>query len=253
MRITFLGTGTSQGVPLIGCQCLVCKSDDPRDRRLRTSVLVETEGKTFVVDTGPDFRQQMLREEVHTLDAVLLSHEHKDHLAGLDEIRAYNFLMKKVMPVYATLRVQEAIRREYQYIFQAPEYPGIPKIHLHTIGAAPFEAEGIPVIPIEVMHHQLPVLGFRFGNFTYITDANYISPAEKEKIRGSEVLVLNALRREPHISHFTLGEAIELAEELGAGTTYFTHISHQMGLHADVEAELGPSMKIAFDGLRIDL
>jgi phosphoribosyl 1,2-cyclic phosphate phosphodiesterase len=253
MRVTFLGTGTSQGVPLIGCQCLVCKSTDPRDKRLRTSILVETEGKTFVVDTGPDFRQQMLREEVGALDAVILSHEHKDHLAGLDEIRAYNFLMKKVMPVYATPRVQEAIRREYQYIFQAPEYPGIPKIDLRTIGNAPFEAEGIPVVPIEVMHHQLPVLGFRFGNFTYITDANYISPAEKEKIRGTEVLVLNALRREPHISHFTLQQAIDLAKELKTGMTYFTHISHQMGLHADVEAELGASMRMAYDGLKVSL
>ncbi len=253
MRITFLGTGTSQGVPLIGCQCLVCRSSDPRDKRLRTSILVETEGKTLVVDIGPDFRQQMLREEVHTLDAVILSHEHKDHLAGLDEIRAYNFLMQKVMPVYATPRVQEAIRREYQYIFQSPEYPGIPRVDLRTIGNDPFEAENVQVIPIEVMHHQLPVLGFRFGNFTYITDANYISPAEKEKIRGSEVLVLNALRREPHISHFTLQQAIDLAGELNAGTTYFTHISHQMGLHADVEEELGASMRIAFDGLKIDL
>jgi phosphoribosyl 1,2-cyclic phosphate phosphodiesterase len=253
MQITFLGTGTSQGVPLIGCPCVVCQSKDPRDKRLRTSVLVQTQGKTLVVDTGPDFRQQMLRENVHSLDAVLLSHEHKDHLAGLDEIRAYNFLQKKAMPVYATERVQQAIRREYAYIFEEPHYPGIPKIDLHTIGLKPFDAEGVPVLPVEVMHHQLPVLGFRFGNFTYITDANFIDEKEKEKIYGSDVLVLNALRKEPHISHFTLEQALELIEELKPKRAFLTHISHQLGLHSEVEKELPGNVKIAFDGLKLDL
>jgi phosphoribosyl 1,2-cyclic phosphate phosphodiesterase len=252
MRITFLGTGTSQGVPLIGCGCVVCRSADSRDNRLRSSVMVETEGKRFAIDCGPDFRQQMLREQVDKLDAVLMTHEHKDHLAGLDEVRAFNFIQKKAMPVYATSRVQAAIRREFAYIFETPQYPGIPKVDLHTIINEPFEAEGIPVMPVEVMHHQLPVFGFRIGKFTYITDANYISPQEKKKLAGSEILVLNALRREEHISHFTLQQALDLAAEIGAKTTYLTHISHQMGMHEDVEANLPENVRIAYDGLVID-
>jgi phosphoribosyl 1,2-cyclic phosphate phosphodiesterase len=253
MKITFLGTGTSQGVPLIGCQCEVCQSTDAKDKRTRTSILVESGDKTIVVDVGPDFRQQCLRENVLKLDAVLLTHEHKDHLAGLDEVRAFNYLQKKAMPVYATERVQHAIRREYAYIFEEPSYPGIPKIDLHTIGLEKFSAEGIPVVPVEVMHHQLPVLGFRFGNFTYITDANFISPKEKEKIKGSEILVLNALRREEHISHYTLSQALELIAELKPKMAYLTHISHQMGKHEEVEQELPPNVRIAFDGLRVEL
>ncbi|HEU4716979.1 MAG TPA: MBL fold metallo-hydrolase [Bacteroidia bacterium] len=253
MIITFLGTGTSQGVPLIGCRCATCTSPDPRDKRLRTAVMVETQGKTLVIDTGPDFRQQMLRENVEKLDAVLLTHEHKDHLAGLDEVRAFNFLQKKSMPVYATQRVQEAIRREFAYIFETPQYPGIPKIDLHTISAHPFEAEGVPVEGIEVMHHQLPVLGFRIGGFVYITDANFISPAEKEKIRGCELLVLNALRHEKHISHFTLAEAIAMVRELKPRRALFTHISHQMGRHADIQQELPEGISIAFDGQKAEL
>jgi phosphoribosyl 1,2-cyclic phosphate phosphodiesterase len=253
MKITFLGTGTSQGIPLIGCQCVVCRSSDAKDKRTRTSILVEVNGKTIVVDCGPDFRQQFLRENILKLDAVLMTHEHKDHLAGLDEVRAFNYLQKKAMPVYATERVQLAIKREYAYIFEEPSYPGIPKIDLHTIGLENFSVEGIPVVPIEVMHHQLPVHGFRFGNFTYITDANFISPKEKEKIKGSEVLVLNALRREPHISHYTLAQALELIEELKPKQAYLTHISHQLGLHEEVEKELPVGVNIAYDGLVVEL
>jgi phosphoribosyl 1,2-cyclic phosphate phosphodiesterase len=253
MKITFLGTGTSQGIPLIGCQCEVCQSADARDKRTRTSVLVQEGGKTLVVDTGPDFRQQLLREKVLRLDAVLLTHEHKDHLAGLDEVRAFNYLQQMVMPVYATERVQKAIRREYAYIFEEPSYPGIPKIDLHTIDREKFSVEGIPVIPIEVMHHLLPVLGFRFDKFTYITDANYISEEEKEKIKGSEVLVLNALRHEKHISHFTLAQALELIEELKPKQAFLTHISHQLGKHEDVEKELPSHVHLAFDGLQLEL
>jgi phosphoribosyl 1,2-cyclic phosphate phosphodiesterase len=253
MKITFLGTGTSQGIPLIGCQCVVCRSSDAKDKRTRTSILVEVNGKTIVVDCGPDFRQQFLRENILKLDAVLMTHEHKDHLAGLDEVRAFNYLQKKAMPVYATERVQLAIKREYAYIFEEPSYPGIPKIDLHTIGLQNFSVEGIPVVPIEVMHHQLPVHGFRFGNFTYITDANFISPKEKEKIKGSEVLVLNALRREPHISHYTLAQALELIEELKPKQAYLTHISHQLGLHEEVEKELPVGVNIAYDGLVVEL
>jgi phosphoribosyl 1,2-cyclic phosphate phosphodiesterase len=253
MKITFLGTGTSQGIPLIGCQCVVCRSADAKDKRTRTSILVETNGKTIVVDCGPDFRQQFLRENILKLDAVLMTHEHKDHLAGLDEVRAFNYLQQKAMPVYATERVQLAIKREYAYIFEEPSYPGIPKIDLHTIGLENLSVEGIPVVPIEVMHHQLPVHGFRFGNFTYITDANFISPKEKQKIKGSEVLVLNALRREPHISHYTLAQALELIEELKPKQAYLTHISHQLGLHEEVEKELPVGVNIAFDGLVVEL
>lgn len=253
MKITFLGTGTSQGVPLIGCQCIVCKSTDAKDKRTRTSILVETLGKTLAVDCGPDFRQQFLRENILKLDAVLLTHEHKDHLAGLDEVRAFNYLQKKAMPVYATERVQQAIKREYAYIFEEPSYPGIPKINLHTIGLHKFSAEGVEVVPIEVMHHLMPVHGFRFGNFTYITDANYISEKEKGKIKGSEVLVLNALRREEHISHYTLAQALELIEELKPKKAFLTHISHQLGKHEEVEKELPSNVRIAYDGLVVEL
>ncbi|HEY0030002.1 MAG TPA: MBL fold metallo-hydrolase, partial [Bacteroidia bacterium] len=235
MQITFLGTGTSQGIPIIACPCNVCNSKDVKDNRLRTSVLIETNGKTFVIDTGPDFRQQMLREKVKEMDAILFTHEHKDHTAGFDDIRAFNFVNKKKMEVYASDRVQEAIRREYAYIFSDFKYPGIPEINLHLLENEKLMIEGVEIIPIEVMHYKLPVFGFRIGDFTYITDANYISEKEKEKIKGSKVLVLNALRREPHISHFTLEQAIELVTELKPEKAYFTHISHQLGLHAEVQ------------------
>ncbi len=253
MQITFLGTGTSQGVPLIGCTCKVCQSTDPRDNRLRTSILVEEKGKIFVIDTGPDFRQQMLRENVKKMDAVIFTHEHKDHTAGFDDIRAFNFIQKKKMDVYASLRVQEAIKREFAYIFSDFKYPGIPEINLLTIDNKPFTANNVEFIPIEVLHYKLPVFGFRIGDFTYVTDANYISDKEKEKIKGSKVLVLNALRKEEHVSHFTFEQAIELSKELNIEQTYFTHISHQLGLHAEIEQELPPTIQLAFDGLKIQL
>lgn len=251
LRIQFLGTGTSLGVPMIACTCAVCRSTDPRDNRLRSSILVETGGKTLVIDTGPDFRQQMLRNDVRRVDAVVFTHEHKDHLAGLDEVRAYNFINRMRMPVYATERVQKAIRREYSYVFETPNYPGIPLIDLYTIDDQPFLVEGVRFTPIQVMHHELPVLGFRIGNFAYITDANFIPESEKEKLRDLDVLVLNALRREAHISHFTLDEAIAQAHSLQAKHTYFTHISHQMGLYTDVMRELPIGISLAYDGLEI--
>ncbi len=253
MRVTFLGTGTSQGVPIIACPCYVCHSSGQKDKRLRSSVLIEEKGKHFVIDTGPDFRQQMLREDVKELDAVIFTHEHKDHTAGFDDIRAFNFINKKKMEVYASARVQEALRREFAYIFSDFKYPGIPEINLYLLENKLTSIEGIEFLPVEVMHHKLPVFGFRVGGFSYITDANYISETEKEKIRGSKVLVLNALRREEHISHFTFQQAIDLANELEAETTYFTHISHQLGLHAEVEKELPPHIKLAYDGLQIEL
>jgi phosphoribosyl 1,2-cyclic phosphate phosphodiesterase len=253
VKITFLGTGTSQGVPLIACTCKVCKSMDSKDKRLRSSILIEEKGKTFVIDTGPDFRQQMLRENVKNLDAVIFTHEHKDHTAGFDDIRAFNFINKKKMEVYASARVQEAIRREFAYIFSDFKYPGIPEINLHLLENKLTIIEGVNVLPIEAMHHKLPVFGFRINDFTYITDANYISETEKEKIKGSKVLVLNALRREPHISHYTLEQAIELVKELKPEKAYFTHISHQLGLHEDVKKELPVTIELAYDGLQIQL
>ena len=253
MKITFLGTGTSQGVPLIACECEVCKSSDVRDKRLRCSILVESNGKSIVVDTGPDFRQQMLRENVKQLDAVLFTHEHKDHIAGLDDIRAFNFILKKRMEVYASTRVQEAIKREFAYIFADFKYPGIPEIDLLTIENKAFQVQGIDVTPIEVMHYKLPVFGFRFHDFVYITDANFISPEEKAKIKGCKVLVLNALRRQTHVSHFTLEEALQLIAELKPEKAYLTHISHQLGKYADVERELPPNVFQAYDGLKLEM
>jgi phosphoribosyl 1,2-cyclic phosphate phosphodiesterase len=231
----------------------VCKSNNTKDKRLRSAIMVETDDTTIVIDTGPDFRQQMLREQVQKLDAVVFTHEHKDHIAGLDDVRAFNFIQKKHMDVYATLRVQSAIKREFAYIFAEEKYPGIPLINLHQIDLDPFKINDIALIPIEVMHYKMPVLGFRINNFTYITDAKTINDHEKEKIKGSKILVLNALRREEHISHFTFEEAIALAKELEVEQTYFTHISHQLGLHDAVSKELPANIHLAFDGLKIEL
>lgn len=232
---------------MIGCDCEVCTSTDKKDKRLRSSILVQSEKTTLVVDTGPDFRYQMLREKVKRLDAVVFTHPHKDHLAGLDDIRAFNFLTKMPIDVYADSLTEEAVRRDFYYAFSDTKYPGIPELNLNTITLDPFMVGDIPVIPILVWHLKMPVMGFRFGKFTYITDANRIDEESKEKIRGSEVLVLNALRKEKHISHFSLQEAIEMAQELKVPTTYFTHISHQLGRHADIEAELPKGIHLAYD------
>lgn len=253
MKITFLGTGTSQGIPVIACDCGVCTSVDERDNRLRVSVLIEEAGKVLVIDTGPDFRYQMLRAKVTHLDGILVTHEHKDHIAGLDDVRAFNFRQQANMQVYATRRVQDALRREFHYAFDEFKYPGVPLIELREITGEPFEAEGIRVTPIEVMHHRLPVMGFRIGDFTYITDAKTVSAAEREKIRGSKVLVINALMRDHHISHFTFEEAVAFAREMAVPQTYFTHISHRLGRHADVQEELPYGIGLAYDGLVIVL
>ncbi len=253
MRITFLGTGTSQGVPIIACQCYVCQSKNLKDKRLRSSILIEDKGKNFVIDTGPDFRQQMMREEVKTLDAVIYTHEHKDHTGGFDDIRAFNYIQEKEMDMYASARVQQAIRRDYAYAFSDFKYPGIPEVKFHLLENDAITIEGLNFLPIEVMHYKLPVFGFRINDFTYITDANFISDAEKEKIKGSKIIVVNALRREAHISHFTLEEAINLMEELKPEKAYFTHISHQLGLHAEVEKELPPFISLAYDGLKLEI
>lgn len=251
MTITFLGTGTSQGVPVIACNCEVCTSADPRDNRLRTSVLIESEEQVIVIDSGPDFRYQMLRANVQRLDAIVFTHEHKDHIAGLDDIRAFNYKQKAPIEVYADQRVQEALKREFHYIFDDYKYPGIPQLNLHTIGLEPFTIGEIKFIPIEVMHYKLPVLGFRINDFTYITDAKSVSDDEREKIKGSKILVINALQKQYHISHFTLDEAIAFAEEMGAEKTYFTHISHRLGTHQSVSAMLPPNIGLAYDGLKL--
>jgi phosphoribosyl 1,2-cyclic phosphate phosphodiesterase len=234
---------------MIGCDCTVCTSTDKKDNRLRSSILVQSATTSLVVDTGPDFRQQMLREKVKHLDAVVFTHPHKDHLAGLDDIRAFNFFSKKPIDIYADSLTEEAVRRDFYYAFTDTKYPGIPELNMHTINLDPFMVGDIPVTPIQVWHLKMPVLGFRFGKFTYITDANRIEEEEKEKIRGSEVLVLNALRKQKHISHFTLGEAIGLVQELSIPEAYFTHISHQLGLHAEIETELPNGIHLAYDGL----
>ncbi len=253
MKITFLGTGTSQGIPLIACNCEVCTSADPKDQRLRSSVYIEHNGCHLVIDTGPDFRQQILREKITKLDAVIFTHEHKDHLAGLDEVRAFNFINKQSIPVYATERVQSAIKREFAYIFENSDYPGIPKISLNTINDLPFTINNTRIIPIEVMHYQLSVKAFRIDDFTYITDANFIAEKEMEKIRGSKIIVVNALRKQEHVSHFTYQQAIDLMKELQPEKAYFTHISHQLGKHALINAELPSGIELAYDGLCISL
>jgi phosphoribosyl 1,2-cyclic phosphate phosphodiesterase len=251
IKVTVLGSGTSQGVPLIACNCLVCNSNNDKDKRLRSSIKIEVENKTIVIDSGPDFRQQMLRSNTKQLNALIFTHEHKDHIAGMDDIRAFNYVNKSAIDVYATDRVEDALKREYAYIFSDEKYPGIPEINLINIENKPFIVQDVEVIPIQVYHYKLPVLGFRFGDFTYITDANFINDDEKEKIKGSKVLIVNALRREQHISHFTLEEAIALGQELQVPQIYFTHISHQLGLHNEVEKELPPGFHLAYDGLEI--
>lgn len=253
MKITFLGTGTSQGVPVIGCKCRVCDSLNPKDKRLRSSVMIETEGKRFVIDTGPDFRHQMLREKVDWIDAVVYTHDHRDHVAGLDDIRALNFIMKKSMDLYASEPVQQGIKDQFGYIFNNKSYPGIPEISLHTIENKPFEIAGVTFIPILVKHMHLDVFGFRVGNFTYITDANFISEEEKKKIYGTEFLVVNALRHDPHPSHFTFDEAIKLINEVKPKTAYLIHMSHQIGLHEEVEERLPDNIRLAYDGLHLTL
>lgn len=251
IEITFLGTGTSSGVPMIGCDCEVCRSADPRDNRLRSSIMVRSSDTTLVVDTTPDFRYQMLRTRTNHVDAILFTHPHKDHIAGLDDIRAFNFFSRQPMQLFANYLTEEALRRDYYYAFAEHKYPGVPEVQMNLIDERPFHVGGLSVVPIEVWHLKMPVLGFRFGKFTYITDANRLDEDAKEKVRGSEVLVLNALRKERHISHFNLEEAISLVRELNVPRAYFTHISHQLGLHAAISEELPEGIQLAHDGLTL--
>ena len=253
MKITFLGTGTSQGVPIIACQCPICVSNNPKDNRLRSSVLVETIDGNLVIDSGPAFRQQMLRQKVDDLRALIFTHGHKDHTAGMDDIRAFNYILQKPIDIYADETTIKVLKKDFDYAFSDKKYPGVPELNVHEIKNQAFNIGVTSITPIEVLHYKLPVYGFRINDFTYITDANFIADIEKEKIKGSKILVLNALRKEPHISHFSLSEAIALAQEIGAEQTYFTHISHQLGLHDEVQSQLPENIYLAYDGLTIEI
>ncbi|MDE5419114.1 MBL fold metallo-hydrolase [Labilibaculum sp. DW002] len=253
VKLTFLGTGTSQGIPIIACKCPVCLSTDKRDKRLRTSALIEVDDISIVIDSGPDFRYQMLRAKVEKLDAILFTHEHKDHTAGLDDVRAFNWVNKKAVDIYAEERVQTSLKQEFAYVFAEFRYPGIPQMNLIDLTNEAFHINGTSILPIRVRHFKLPVYGFRIKDMAYITDANYISKEEKEKMKGLKVLVLNALRKEKHLSHFTLPEALELVAELKPEKAYFTHLSHQMGFHDEVEAELPKNVFLAYDELEIEI
>jgi phosphoribosyl 1,2-cyclic phosphate phosphodiesterase len=253
LKITFLGTGTSQGIPVIACTCDVCQSTDPKDKRMRSSILVEWGELILVVDTGPDFRQQMLENQVNKLDAALITHGHRDHVAGLDELRSFNFKQNSSMPLFGQEASMEKIRTDFSYIFAARKYPGLPKIDLNPMPLGPFSIEGKTIIPIEVMHYKLKVWGYRFGDFTYITDAKTIEDSEKKKIFGSKILVLNALQHEEHLSHLTLGEALDWIEEIKPEKAFLTHISHNLGRHKEVSAKLPDNVFLAWDGLNLDL
>lgn len=252
-RATVLGSGTSQGVPVIACSCHVCTSDDVRDNRLRCSVLLETEDGNFVIDSGPDFRQQMLREAVQSLRGVLFTHEHKDHVAGLDDVRAFNFKENRDMDVFCTREVEKALRREFHYVFQENPYPGIPRLNLinfqnSTIHLGP----NTPILPVRVWHYKMEVFGFRIGDFAYVTDAKTVDAEEIQKLKGVEVLIVNALRKEPHISHFNLEEALEFIDAVQPKKAYLTHISHMFGTHEEIELQLPENVFVAYDGLKFD-
>ena len=254
IRLTFLGTGTSQGVPVISCGCWVCRSGDSRDKRLRTSALVETGRTTLLIDAGPDFRQQMLRESVGKLDGILLTHEHKDHIAGLDDVRAFNYVTGKPVDIYAEERVQRRVKQDFDYAFSENPYPGVPEIRLHTIlPDAPFRIGDAEIVPIRGIHYKLPVFGFRIGRLAYLTDMNRIDDRELKKIEGVDTLVINALRKEHHLSHFTLDEALHICYRVSPRAAYLTHISHQMGRHATEERALPEGVHFAYDGLTVEI
>lgn len=250
MRLTFLGTGTSQGIPVIACECEVCISTDTRDKRLRTSVLIESENTSVAIDSGPDFRQQMLNSNQKKLDAIVYTHEHKDHVAGLDDVRAFNFKSKKDMEVFGSQNVINALKNEFHYIFSEFKYPGVPSVNINKIKKdSIFSIGDINFTTIEVMHHKLPVFSYRINDLVYITDANQVDDQELQKLKGCKTLIINALRKEKHLSHFNLSQAIEFSQKVGADKAYLTHLSHLMGKHSDIE--LPENIEIAYDGLQI--
>ena len=251
-KLTFLGTGTSQGVPMIGCSCEVCRSADPHDKRLRSSVLVDYCGKRFLVDAGPDFRQQMLRAEVSHVDAIILTHNHKDHTGGLDDIRAFNYLEKKATSIYCEKYVEDSLRQEYSYAFAEKKYPGAPDWEVHLIDDKPFSIDGVEIIPIRGKHFTLPVLGYRFGNIAYCTDMNHLAEDSFEKLKELDHFIINCVRRGRHISHFSLEGALEIAEKVGARHTWLTHLSHQLPCYESLKAELPSGVLPAYDGLVIE-
>ncbi|TVQ88904.1 MAG: MBL fold metallo-hydrolase [Bacteroidetes bacterium] len=251
LKITVLGTGTSQGVPVVACSCKVCNSNNPKDKRLRTAILVKTPKNTIVIDAGPDFRQQMLRENVSKVNAVFITHNHKDHTGGLDDVRAFNWILKQPMEVYGRSSVLKSIKKDFDYAFEEEKYPGVPQINLHVIENKPFSINGDNIIPIDAMHAQMPVFGFRIGDFSYLTDASFLTDEELDKMKGSKYIIINALRKEKHYSHFNVEEAIDILQYLKPEKGYLTHISHQMGLHEEINKELPPGIKLAYDGLKL--
>ena len=251
-KLTFLGTGTSQGVPMIGCGCKVCKSNDPKDNRLRASVYVEHKGVRILVDAGPDFRQQMLRKGISGVDAILLTHSHKDHVGGLDDIRAFNYHEKKATQIYCEKRVEDALRMEYAYAFAQNKYPGAPEWNVNIIDENPFIINGVEIVPIRGLHYRLPVLGYRFGNIAYCTDMNFIAENEFSKLHGLDHFIINCVRRGKHISHYSLEEAVEVAHKVGARHTWITHLSHQLPCHQELTEELPENIAPAYDGLELE-
>lgn len=253
IKVTFLGTGTSTGVPVIACNCPVCKSNDPRDKRFRTSVLVNICERNIIIDCGPDFRFQMLKNKVEDIDAVIFTHQHRDHIAGLDDIRAFNYILNKSIDIYGSALVIDAIKTEFPYIFKENSFFAAPQLNVNIIDEQPFKICDIEIIPIRVMHGKMEIFGFRIGDFSYITDANFIEPSELDKIRGSKVVVLNALRNSKHVSHYCLSESVEILNDLKPQSAYLTHISHFLGLHIEVEAKLPSFIKPAYDNLVIEI
>lgn len=255
LKITFLGTGTSQGVPVIGCHCEVCSSNDIKDKRLRSSCLIESsEGTILTIDAGPDFRQQMLNNNVDRLDAILITHSHRDHISGLDDVRSYNYLQSEPMPIYSNKIALKEIKKIFSYAFSDTKYPGLPTFNLINIDKKKkFKVKELEITPIELLHYKLPVMAYRINNFAYITDGKTISEEEKEKLKGVEYLVINALRKEEHFSHFTLKEALELIGEIKPKQAFLTHISHYLGLTKDLEKELPSNVSLAYDGLKIEV
>lgn len=252
MKITFLGTGTSTGVPVVACNCEVCTSDDPRDKRYRTSVMLSRGSSNIIIDCGPDFRIQMLKHKVEDIDAVVFTHAHRDHIAGLDDIRAFNYILHKSIDIYGSQLTLDAIKEQFPYIFTPGRYFGAPQLNLHPITETPFTIGGFNFIPVQVLHQEMKVFGYRVGDFTYITDANYIAPAELDKIRGSKVIVINALRNSRHVSHYSLDEALEVLRDLKPEVAYLTHISHFLGKFDAVENKLPDWVHLAYDGLHIE-